>query len=136
NQWRHWSTEVIPLLLPLFRTHLHETDNLQSPWTTSPGRVFFDSKGPPSLTYIWVSIAHIFICCCSCSTAACQFIMMGLFPCAPVMPSLVVDLRVLQFVKTLFMWQTPNMNLCRQGLFHSVWNHNGIMLIVMVFRTI
>ncbi|KAF8833999.1 hypothetical protein BDN67DRAFT_985641, partial [Paxillus ammoniavirescens] len=34
---------------------------------------------------------------------------MGLFPCAPVAPSLAVDLRVLQFVKTLFMQQTPNM---------------------------
>ncbi|KIJ10415.1 hypothetical protein PAXINDRAFT_16570 [Paxillus involutus ATCC 200175] len=33
---------------------------------------------------------------------------MGLFPCAPVAPSLAVDLRVLQFVKTLFVRQTPN----------------------------
>ncbi|KAF8834398.1 hypothetical protein BDN67DRAFT_985349, partial [Paxillus ammoniavirescens] len=33
---------------------------------------------------------------------------MGLFPCALVTPLLAVNLRVLQFVKTLFVWQTPN----------------------------
>jgi hypothetical protein len=55
-----------------------------------------------------LGIACISICCCSCSTAAHQLFTMGLFPCAPVAPSLAVDLRVLQFVKTLFVRQTPN----------------------------
>jgi hypothetical protein len=33
---------------------------------------------------------------------------MGLFGCAPIAPSLAVDLRLLQFVKTLFVCLTPN----------------------------
>jgi hypothetical protein len=32
----------------------------------------------------------------------------GLFGCAPIAPSLTVDLRLLQFVKTLFVRLTPN----------------------------
>ncbi|KAF9231537.1 hypothetical protein BU15DRAFT_37958, partial [Melanogaster broomeanus] len=45
---------------------------------------------------------------CKCSTAPHQLMSMGLFACAPIAPSLAVDLRVLQFVKTLFVCQTPN----------------------------
>ncbi|KAG6328922.1 hypothetical protein ID866_10167, partial [Astraeus odoratus] len=33
---------------------------------------------------------------------------MGLFACAPVAPSLAVDLRVLEFLKGLFVWLMPN----------------------------
>ncbi|KAF8833563.1 hypothetical protein BDN67DRAFT_916712, partial [Paxillus ammoniavirescens] len=160
NQWQHWSTEVIPSLLPLFRTHLHKTDNLRCPACprSTMDDQYWCSCGSDQhvlqITCVFFDrIAHISICCCSCSTAACQLITMGLFPCAPVTPSLTVDLRVLQFVKTLFVRQTPNVTawckavevflagrgytfLCRQGLFHAVWNHSGMILMVMVFRTI
>ncbi|KAF8835022.1 hypothetical protein BDN67DRAFT_868311, partial [Paxillus ammoniavirescens] len=115
NQWRCWFMEVIPLLLPLFRTHLHETDNLWCPacprstmddqyWCSCGS----DQRVLQIICVFFDRIARISICCCSCSTAACQLITMGLFPCGPVAPSLAVDLRVLQFVKTLFVRQTPN----------------------------
>ena len=32
----------------------------------------------------------------------------GLFACSPVAPTLTIDLHVLEFVKTLFVWLTPN----------------------------
>ncbi|KIJ65316.1 hypothetical protein HYDPIDRAFT_70215, partial [Hydnomerulius pinastri MD-312] len=46
--------------------------------------------------------------CCSCSTAPAQLMTMGLFACAPLYPSLAVDLRVLELVKTLFVCIAPN----------------------------
>ena len=37
-----------------------------------------------------------------------QLIQRGLFPCAPVIPSLAVDMKVLEFVRTLFLRISPN----------------------------
>lgn len=45
---------------------------------------------------------------CSCQPAATQLMMRGLFGCAPVRPSLAVDLRVLDFVTRLFLRISPN----------------------------
>ncbi|KAG1880686.1 hypothetical protein C8R48DRAFT_744865 [Suillus tomentosus] len=52
---------------------------------------------------------------CSLFTIACpyfpvplQLLCCGLFPCTPIAPSLVVDLRVLEFVHLLFVCQSPN----------------------------
>lgn len=40
---------------------------------------------------------------CDCAPAASQLISRGLFPCAPTYPSLAVDLKLLNFVKKLFL---------------------------------
>ncbi|KAF9234576.1 hypothetical protein BU15DRAFT_89933 [Melanogaster broomeanus] len=93
NQWNRWATEVIPSLLPLFRAHLHETSNIKC---SKFACVLFDR------------IENISLRTCKCSTAPHQLMSMGLFACTPITPSLAVDLRVLQFVKTLFVRQTPN----------------------------
>ncbi|KIJ63706.1 hypothetical protein HYDPIDRAFT_60690, partial [Hydnomerulius pinastri MD-312] len=45
---------------------------------------------------------------CACSTAPIQLMSMGLFACAPLHPSLAVDMCVLEFVKILFVRITPN----------------------------
>ena len=45
---------------------------------------------------------------CSCATAAQQLLQMGYFPCAPLGPTLAVSLRVLTFVKQLFVHMPPN----------------------------
>ncbi|KAH7905169.1 hypothetical protein BJ138DRAFT_1231768 [Hygrophoropsis aurantiaca] len=46
---------------------------------------------------------------CPCSTAPMQLLARGLFPCAPIAPTLAVDLRVLNFGKLLFVRTSPNM---------------------------
>ncbi|THU88157.1 hypothetical protein K435DRAFT_680385, partial [Dendrothele bispora CBS 962.96] len=47
-----------------------------------------------------------------CRPAAVQLIRSGLFPCAPVYPSLAVDIRMLDFVTRLFLRMSPN---------HTAW---------------
>ncbi|KAJ3714478.1 hypothetical protein C8R42DRAFT_646407 [Lentinula raphanica] len=45
---------------------------------------------------------------CACQTAAVQLVEQGLFPCAPIHPTLAVDIRVLDFVTKLFLRIAPN----------------------------
>ncbi|KII82649.1 hypothetical protein PLICRDRAFT_66933, partial [Plicaturopsis crispa FD-325 SS-3] len=45
---------------------------------------------------------------CACRPAALQLLRRGLFPCAPIAPSLAVDVRMLEFVTTLFVRMPPN----------------------------
>ncbi|KAG1744082.1 uncharacterized protein EDB91DRAFT_1246963 [Suillus paluster] len=98
NQWRRWSEEVIPSLIPHGDTvacHAGcETRSIKVAY------VFFDS------------LSEINIIVCPCFPAPLQLLRRGLFPCAPVAPSLAVDLHVLEFVHLLFIRQSPN---------HTVW---------------
>ncbi|KAF9504456.1 hypothetical protein BS47DRAFT_1277394, partial [Hydnum rufescens UP504] len=45
---------------------------------------------------------------CQCQPAATQLIQHGIFPCAPVWPSLAVSLDMLEFVAELFVHVAPN----------------------------
>lgn len=53
-------------------------------------------------------IESIQISICRCLPAARQLVSCGLFPCAPQVPSLAVDIRVLEFVSRLFLNIAPN----------------------------
>ena len=48
---------------------------------------------------------------CGCSPAAQQLVSQGLFPCAPLAPSLAVDITLLQFTQALFVRLPPNTTL-------------------------
>ncbi|KIJ66784.1 hypothetical protein HYDPIDRAFT_26205 [Hydnomerulius pinastri MD-312] len=115
NQWRRWSLDVIPNLLPLLWNYLRVTQLLCTPSEVQsmPG----DNNDCKCLTGVrtldidcvfFDRMESIKLRCCSCSTASTQLIAMGLFACAPLYPSLVVDLRVLGLVKTLFVHIVPN----------------------------
>lgn len=45
---------------------------------------------------------------CACTTAALQLLNRGLFPCAPVAPTLAVDMKLLELVRELFLRMPPN----------------------------
>lgn len=45
---------------------------------------------------------------CDCTPAAVQLMRLGAFGCAPLKPSLALDLRVLEFAMTLFLQVAPN----------------------------
>lgn len=45
---------------------------------------------------------------CECSPAALQLLSQGLFPCAPIVPTLAVSLKMLEFVRELFVRMPPN----------------------------
>ncbi|KAG1838530.1 hypothetical protein DFJ58DRAFT_718722 [Suillus subalutaceus] len=53
-------------------------------------------------------LKEIDIIACPCFPAPLQLLCRGLFPCAPVTPSLAVDLRILEFIHLLFVRQSPN----------------------------
>lgn len=69
-----------------------------------------------TLTEKITDLERIELSICACRTAAVQLIDRGLFPCAPLHPSLAVDIRVLDFVTRYFLRASPN---------HTAWAHTA-----------
>lgn len=55
-----------------------------------------------------IDLERLNLCVCECSPAAVQLVSQGLFPCAPLWPTLAVDIRVLELVSGLFLRMSPN----------------------------
>ncbi|KAF7364466.1 hypothetical protein MSAN_01108000 [Mycena sanguinolenta] len=112
NQATRWLDTVIPLLIPIYmelvqknrepphvgcyfteyaRMHLH--------W----GRVEWEGQGEKSK-----ALEEITIRICPCSLAAPQLLQRGYFACAPLEPTLAIELRLLEFVRRLFLNIAPN----------------------------
>ncbi|KIM39165.1 hypothetical protein M413DRAFT_75239, partial [Hebeloma cylindrosporum] len=109
KQWRKWSEDVIPALLQPYMTLLRETEGLRNINSKrqadgcdgcSEGRllnvtcVYFDNLEKMTL--------------CTCNEPALQLLQKGFFPCAPQLPTLAVDLGVLDFARDLFINAAPN----------------------------
>lgn len=94
------------------------------------------------MTLIHPELERITLRTCACQPAATQLMKCGLFGCAPLRPSLAVDLRVLDFVTRLFLRISPNntavcntiedflkcqgYHLCGQVHFHRYFGKLGI----------
>ncbi|KAF7369959.1 hypothetical protein MSAN_00625700 [Mycena sanguinolenta] len=111
NQWKRWTNDVIPKLIPVFLALWHKTESLRN----------IDGLELPALkpcgckkrkldvaVVRWSGLEHIHIEVCACQTAAEQLLTAGLFPCSPQRPSLAVDVGILEFVKLLFLNLPPN----------------------------
>lgn len=134
QQWQRWETEVIPSLIGPYIQLLHQTQSLREnapevryePCTCGEkGRVLeimivrfsgmsSSSSSPPaafpdSMTTV-LERQHIHVC--RCIPAATRLVDQGLFPCAPMAPTLAVDMRVLEFVGGLYKRISPN---------HTAW---------------
>lgn len=57
---------------------------------------------------MFLELEHIEVRVCRCRLAAKQLVQQGLFPCAPLYPTLAVDMCVLQLVSGLFLRISPN----------------------------
>jgi hypothetical protein len=57
---------------------------------------------------LFVDLQAIEINTCQCGPAALQLLSRGLFPCAPIAPTLAVDIKMLEFVRELFVRMPPN----------------------------
>ena len=73
--------------------------------------IFFNSKFlclfiPIVLSYKFLEIEILVLC--TCTEPALQLLAHGLFPCAPLFPTLAVDLQMLDFVRELFVNTAPN----------------------------
>ncbi|KAJ7444054.1 hypothetical protein B0H11DRAFT_1696122, partial [Mycena galericulata] len=123
-QWQRWQGEVIPNLLPHFARFLHGTksmrhyDGLEIPRKTCQcvGRVL------KVAVVHFSSIEDLDLTVCACAPAAVQRMCAGAFPCAPLSPSLAVDMRVLAFTADLFLHIAPNNTAFAQTLERSLSN--------------
>ncbi len=128
RQWIKWNDEVVPGLLRPYVSLLFQTDSLCNVHIVRTdigctgcelGRlieifcIFFESM----FFFVVLFIAYAFLLAleieklslCTCNDIPIQLLSMGLFPCAPILPMLAVDLLVLEFVQELFVNTAPNM---------------------------
>ena len=132
NQWCRWSEDIIPCMIVPYLSYIQETLSLQ--YANIPGErhrndgecgtgcrtrsikvacILFDGmllsflSSNIGLMYI-TAFTEITILTCPCFPALLQLLPRSLFPCAPMAPSLAVDLWVLEFVGLLFIRQSPN----------------------------
>ncbi|KAE9384670.1 hypothetical protein BT96DRAFT_950393 [Gymnopus androsaceus JB14] len=91
KQWQTWTTVVLPLAVLPYLELLRQTRSLRD-------------DAPINLE----EIEQIELWASDCSSASIQLIRSGLFPCSPVYPTLAVDIRVLDFVRRLFLRIAPN----------------------------
>ncbi|KAJ7084729.1 hypothetical protein C8R44DRAFT_545575, partial [Mycena epipterygia] len=111
-QWRRWDQEIIPLLIPHYSWVVWETKFLRE----------LEKLGPPVqdcdciprnqrvtiMRFSCTSVEDMDVPVCDCRLAAVTLVRGGAFPCAPLQPSLALDLRVLEFASKLFLNIAPN----------------------------
>ncbi|KAG1845352.1 hypothetical protein F4604DRAFT_1884323 [Suillus subluteus] len=98
NQWRRWLEDIIPAMIVPYLSYIQETVSLRHANTPA---IHHRTDGE-------CAFEEIAIIACPCSPAPLQLLHRGLFPCTPLAPSLAVDLRLLEFVRLLFLRQSPN----------------------------
>lgn len=128
RQWRQWQDYTIPSLIQPYKEILRKTQSLreEAPTPEQPrctcmrsrlitvlclyfNRTFCPSCSVPFLI-AKVGITEIELMVCTCAPAATQLMERALFPCAPLYPTLAVDLSLLDFVKKLFLRLPPNLS--------------------------
>ncbi|KAJ7113865.1 hypothetical protein C8R44DRAFT_740749 [Mycena epipterygia] len=120
-QWRRWQGEVLPGLIPHYVRVLEQTRSLRE-FDKLPHRtrtnvcVCLNTKVSKIAIVHFSSVEDIEIEVCLCAPAAVQLMAAGAFPCAPLHPSLAVDLRVLEFALNLFVQIAPNNTAFTQAL--------------------
>ncbi|KAJ7851452.1 hypothetical protein B0H13DRAFT_1643971 [Mycena leptocephala] len=110
SQWQRWQGKVIPELLPHFARVLQESKSLRKMDARHPtrGPCNCSAKLHKIAIVRFSSIEDVEIEVCKCWPAAVQLMQIGAFGCAPILPSLAVDLRVLEFTTNLFLQISPN----------------------------
>ncbi|KIN92706.1 hypothetical protein M404DRAFT_116927, partial [Pisolithus tinctorius Marx 270] len=101
NQWWQWSQDIIPALLKPYMCYLEASQSLCM------------AVDPPVIHQcctctVYPGLEDIEISYCACTPAPICLMGHGLYASSPVVPTLAVDLHVLEFVKKLFVWLTPN----------------------------
>ncbi|GLB34368.1 hypothetical protein LshimejAT787_0112520 [Lyophyllum shimeji] len=109
KQWERWQQEVIPRLIRPYMTLMCATKSLREPIPASPPCCC--AAPGRNLEVILVrfdSLERVVITICNCAPAAAQLVQRGFFPSAPLAPTLAVDMKVLDFVASLFVNIAPN----------------------------
>ncbi|KAJ6558869.1 hypothetical protein DFH09DRAFT_1485992 [Mycena vulgaris] len=112
-QWKRWQQSVLPTLLPELACLFYETKSLRDlDRRQQQQRTACACK----LKTLKIAILHfssiedveLQICKCPSGSATVQLMRLGAFGCAPLEPSVAVDLRVLEFARNLFLQISPN----------------------------
>ncbi|KAL0568779.1 hypothetical protein V5O48_013194, partial [Marasmius crinis-equi] len=116
-QAQRWEGEIIPELIPIYMKLLRETANLRlkPSWTQTPCTCLGGGGRSRTLEVTIVRfnvLEKTYIEACPCNSAAKQLLQRGVFPCAPLHPTLAVDIHVLEHVGRLFLRVAPN---------HTAW---------------
>ncbi|KAJ3720488.1 hypothetical protein C8R42DRAFT_696783 [Lentinula raphanica] len=109
-QTHRWQTEVLPRLIRPYMGLLRQTSNLRHE-VNRVEKACTCMNVPRSLPVVIVrfsKLERIELSICACQPAAVQLVEQGFFPCAPMHPTLAVDIRVLDFVTRLFLRIAPN----------------------------
>ncbi|KAJ3475061.1 hypothetical protein NLI96_g12083 [Meripilus lineatus] len=112
RQWRQWQLHTIPSLVQPYLDILRKTQSLrEKPLLCEPPRcTCMKSRVIKVLCVYFERIEQIELAVCTCAPAAVQLLQRALFPCAPLYPTLAVDLSLLDFVKRLFLRLPPNVS--------------------------
>ncbi|EPS94432.1 hypothetical protein FOMPIDRAFT_128943 [Fomitopsis schrenkii] len=100
--------EVIPSLLHPYMRLLRTSQFLRSVQRDTAVACSCGGENVRSLKVTCVYFDLVDLKLCKCSPSAQQLVNMGLFPCAPLSPSLAVDISLLQFTQALFVRLPPN----------------------------
>ena len=128
RQWARWKDEIVPSLIKPYLAILNQMCNLRDPPSSPLPRtctcittrklkvlcVYFDREWSDfSLdtccnNCLSLDLSQIELLLCACTPAALQLMSQALFPCAPLFPSLAIDINLLDFVKKLFLCMPHN----------------------------
>ncbi|KAJ7690799.1 hypothetical protein B0H16DRAFT_1752431 [Mycena metata] len=109
EQWTRWQTATIPLVLPHLATVLHvtkslrEVDDLQLPPPQPDTCRCAEIKTHRVAIVRFSKIEDVQVQACQCTPLSLRLVQGGVFGCAPIAPSLAVDMRVLEFARNLFL---------------------------------
>ncbi|KAJ7589950.1 hypothetical protein C8J56DRAFT_783748 [Mycena floridula] len=114
KQWATWQNEIIPVLKPIYKALIQSTCSLsQMDIVRNPEKCYGCSEGR-IVTVNCIYFDRITILkLCTCTLISVQLLQRGFFPCAPKLPSLAVDINMLDFMNRLFVNIPPN---------HSAWS--------------
>ncbi|KAJ7040146.1 hypothetical protein C8F04DRAFT_1254304 [Mycena alexandri] len=114
DQWARWQTDTIPLILPHLAQVLHVTrslrlvHDLELPPPRPSDCTCIEFKTHSVVVVRFSKIEDVNLRVCRCAPLSVQLVQGGVFGCAPVAPSLAVDMRVLEFARNLFLHVAPN----------------------------
>lgn len=110
-QSKRWNESVLPRLLPRFLANRAKFFGHAATATPNMHRACSCDAPPARLQVLCVYFDRtesVTLASCPCFLAAEQLVDLGLFPCAPLQPSLAVCLNMLEFASSLFMFGVPN----------------------------
>ncbi|KAG6822559.1 hypothetical protein H0H92_013374, partial [Tricholoma furcatifolium] len=111
TQWERWQRDVIPLLVPTYMAYMSRSQSLRNTTTINHVPCECGSRTIEVILLDFTILEKIKLKICDCTpsqTAPQQLLLRGFFPCAPLLPSLAVSLKLLDFVSELFVNIPPN----------------------------